>query len=70
MAAHSPDYGSGANIGGVALVLILGLGLILIGLLFMMIQRSREPAYFRGETLPMVAAENDKTKAFDVDMPG
>ncbi|MGC1206543.1 MAG: APC family permease [Ornithinimicrobium sp.] len=68
--SYSPDYGSGANIGGVGLVLILGLGLILIGLLFMMIQRSRHPAYFRGETLPMVAAENDTTEAFDVDMPG
>lgn len=68
--SYSPDYGSGANIGGVGLVLILGLGLILVGLVFMMIQRSREPAYFRGETLPMVAAENDKTEGFDVDMPG
>lgn len=68
--SYSPDYGSGANIGGVGLVLILGLGLILVGLLFMMIQRWREPAYFRGETLPMVAAENDTTEAFDVDMPG
>ena len=68
--SYSPDYGSGAEIGGVGLVLILGLGLILVGLLFMMIQRSREPAYFRGETLPMVAAENDRVKGFDVDMPG
>ncbi|MGB3256906.1 MAG: APC family permease [Ornithinimicrobium sp.] len=68
--SYSPDYGSGASIGGVGLVLILGLGLILIGGVFMMIQRSREPAFFRGETLPMVAAENDRTEAFDVDMPG
>ncbi|MGB5951446.1 MAG: amino acid transporter, partial [Ornithinimicrobium sp.] len=68
--SYSPDYGSGANVGGVGLVMIIGLGLILIGLLFMMIQRSREPAYFRGETLPMVAAENDRTQGFDVDMPG
>lgn len=67
--SYSPDYGSGANIGGVGLVLILGLGLILIGVVFMLIQRSREPAYFRGETLPMVAAENDKTAALDVDVP-
>lgn len=29
--SSSPDYGSGAEIGGVGLVLILGLGLILIG---------------------------------------
>jgi amino acid transporter len=47
----SPDYGSGADIGGVGLVLILGLGLIVLGIVFMLIQRAREPAYFRGETL-------------------
>ena len=47
----SPDYGSGAEIGGVGLVLILGLGLIVLGIVFMLIQRAREPAYFRGETL-------------------
>jgi amino acid transporter len=47
----SPDYGSGASIFGVGLVLILGLGLILLGLVFMLWWRAIEPAYFRGETL-------------------
>jgi amino acid transporter len=47
----SPDYGSGASIGGVGLVLILGLGLILAGLAFMALQRARDGAFFRGETL-------------------
>lgn len=47
----SPDYGSGAAIGGVGLVLILGLGLIVAGIVFMLVQRMRAPAYFRGETL-------------------
>jgi amino acid transporter len=47
----SPDYGSGAEIFGVGLVLILGLGMILIGLVFMAWQRARDPAFFRGETL-------------------
>jgi amino acid transporter len=47
----SPDYGSGAAIGGVGLVLILGLGLIVAGIVFMLIQRARDGAYFRGETL-------------------
>jgi hypothetical protein len=47
----SPDYGSGASIGGVGLVLILGLGLILAGLVVMAILRARQPAFFRGETL-------------------
>ena len=47
----SPDYGSGASIGGVGLVLILGLGLIVFGVLFMFLMRARQPAFFRGETL-------------------
>ena len=47
----SPDYGSGAQIGGVGLVLILGLGLIILGIVFMLIQRALDPTYFRGETL-------------------
>ena len=47
----SPDYGSGASIGGVGLVLILGLGLILSGVVFMLVLRARQPAFFRGETL-------------------
>jgi len=47
----SPDYGSGASIGGIGLVLILGLGLILLGLVFMLIMRARQPEFFRGETI-------------------
>ena len=47
----SPDYGSGGEIAGVGLVLILGLGLIILGIVFMLIQRAKDPAYFRGETL-------------------
>jgi amino acid transporter len=47
----SPEYGSGASIGGVGLVLILGLGMILLGVVVMLIMRARQPAFFRGETL-------------------
>jgi amino acid transporter len=47
----APDYGSGASIFGVGLVLVLGLGLIALGLIFMFVQRSRDPAFFRGVTL-------------------
>ncbi len=47
----SPDYGSGAEIGGVGLVLILGVGLIALGVVLMLIQRARDGAFFRGETL-------------------
>jgi len=46
-----PAYGSGASIGGIGLVLILGLGLILVGLIFMLIMRARQPEFFRGETI-------------------
>lgn len=47
----SPEYGSGASVFGVGLVLVLGLGLILLGLTLMLIWRSVQPAFFRGETL-------------------
>ena len=47
----SPDYGSGASIFGVGLVLILGLGMILMGVVFMLLVRARQPAFFRGDTL-------------------
>jgi amino acid transporter len=47
----SPDYGSGASIGGVGLVLILGVGLIALGGVLMLIRRAKDPAFFRGETL-------------------
>ena len=46
-----PAYGSAASIGGIGLVLILGLGLILLGLIFMFIMRARQPEFFRGETI-------------------
>ena len=47
----SPDYGSGASVFGVGLVLVLGLGLILLGVVLMLVWRSIQPAFFRGETL-------------------
>lgn len=49
--SFSPDYGSGAEIGGVGLVFILGVGLIATGLILLAIQRAQDPAFFRGETL-------------------
>jgi amino acid transporter len=45
-----PEY-SGSSVFGVGTVLILGLGFILLGLVFMLIWRIRAPAFFRGETL-------------------
>lgn len=57
----SPEYGSGASVFGVGLVLILGLGLIILGLVLMLVWRSRDPAFFRGETLrhdtPVILAD-------------
>ncbi len=47
----SPEYGSGASLFGVGLVLVLGLGLIILGLILMVVWRSVQPAFFRGETL-------------------
>jgi amino acid transporter len=47
----SPEYGSGASIFGIGLVLVLGLGLILLGLVLMITWRAVSPAFFRGETL-------------------
>ncbi len=49
--SFSPDYGSGAEIGGVGLVFILGVGLILSGFVLIAIWRAKDPAFFRGETL-------------------
>jgi hypothetical protein len=49
--AASPEYGSGASVFGVGLVLVLGVGLIVLGLVLMMVWRSVQPAFFRGETL-------------------
>ena len=51
----APDYGSGSNIAGVGLVFILGVTVILLGVVIMIIQAIRRPAFFRGETLSMDA---------------
>lgn len=49
--SYSPDYGSGAAIGGVGLVFVLGLGVLVLGAVVMLIWRTRDPAFFKGETL-------------------
>jgi hypothetical protein len=58
----SPDYGSGASIGGVGLVLILGLGLILLGVVVMLIMHARQPEFFRGETIIHESAHEHMAK--------
>jgi amino acid transporter len=60
-----PDYGSGSNIGGVGLVFILGMGVILSGIVIMIIQAIRRPAFFRGETLSVGVSDGAEDDALD-----
>jgi amino acid transporter len=53
-----PDYGSGSNIGGLGLVFILGVAVILIGVVIMIWQAIKRPAFFKGDTLAMDAPES------------
>jgi len=46
-----PAYGSGTEIGGLGIVFVLGIGIIGIGIVIMIWQAMRRPAFFRGETL-------------------
>ncbi|MFE3228689.1 APC family permease [Nocardia sp. NPDC059228] len=47
-----PATGSGAEIFGIGLVFYLGFGILLLGAALMLVQRWRDPAYFRSRTLP------------------
>lgn len=63
-----PAYGSGSALfattydadgvaqDGLGLVFVLGLGVLLLGVVVMLIQAAREPAFFRGERIPMGSA--------------
>lgn len=48
----NPENGSGAEIGGIGLVFFLGFGTLLIGVVLMFFWRTKNPGFFRGETLP------------------
>ncbi|MGM1018085.1 MAG: APC family permease [Actinomycetota bacterium] len=50
-----PAYGSGAQIGGIGIVFILGMLIIVVGVIVMIWQAVRRPAFFRGETLALDA---------------
>ncbi|MFC9918450.1 APC family permease [Agromyces binzhouensis] len=52
-----PDYGSGSNIGGVGLVFILGMVVLLTGVVIMIWQAIKRPAFFRGEVLSRASAD-------------
>jgi len=58
----NPDYGSGSNIGGVGLVFILGVTVIVLGIVIMIWQAVRSPAFFRGETLSLDAPPSLKRR--------
>jgi amino acid transporter len=53
-----PAYGSGSSIGGVGLVFVLGVTIILAGVVVMIWQAIKRPAFFRGETLGIDAPES------------
>ncbi|GAA3649684.1 APC family permease [Microbacterium marinilacus] len=59
--SFDPDYGSGANIGGVGIVGILGVVILLLGGIIMAIMAVRRPAFFRGEILPMQSPASQRT---------
>ena len=50
-----PAYGSGSEVFGVGLVFILGMLIIVVGIVTMVWQSVRRPAFFRGQTLAMDA---------------
>ncbi|MCF2525634.1 APC family permease [Yinghuangia soli] len=49
--AWSPDYGSGSSVLGVGSVFVIGVGVLLLGVVFMEATRLRSPRFFRGEVL-------------------
>ncbi|WP_395246015.1 APC family permease [Agromyces sp. MMS24-K17] len=51
-----PEYGSGSHVFGVGLVFVLGMVVLLTGVVVMLVQWRRRPAFFRGETLSRAAA--------------
>ncbi len=56
----NPDNGSGASIFGIGLVFYIGFGLLVLGVFVMLFLRWRQPAYFRGETLPRSVPVTDQ----------
>lgn len=53
-----PAYGSGSNVFGLGLVFVLGMVVLLSGVVIMLWQRRKRPAFFRGETLSRAVAED------------
>ncbi|MBB2976629.1 amino acid transporter [Microbacterium endophyticum] len=53
----NPDYGSGSSIFGLGLVFVLGVTVIGIGIIIMIWQAAKHPAFFKGETLAVDAPD-------------
>ncbi|MFM7273826.1 MAG: amino acid transporter, partial [Gammaproteobacteria bacterium] len=51
VASFDPAFGSGGSILGVGTVFAIGVGILALGLAFMLACRLREASFFRGETL-------------------
>lgn len=56
----NPDYGSGTVWFGVGSVFVLGVGIIGLGLVIMIWQAIRRPAFFRGQTLSLDAPRSER----------
>ena len=61
-----PEYGSGSQVFGVGLVFVLTLALILLGVVLMLVQYVRAPAFFRGEVIARSDAVTEETKVATV----
>jgi hypothetical protein len=47
----APEFGSGSEIFGVGLVFVLGVGILALGIVFMLVMARVRPGYFRGDTI-------------------
>ena len=61
-----PEYGSGSQVFGVGLVFVLTLALILLGVVLMLVQYVRAPAFFRGEVIARSDAVTEELKVATV----
>ncbi|MDR0960135.1 MAG: APC family permease [Propionibacteriaceae bacterium] len=50
------EYGSGAKLGGVNVVFLLTVAILLLGVVLMIVNRVKNPGFFRHETIPIGAA--------------
>ena len=68
----NPDFGSGSNIGGVGLVGIIGVVVLGLGVVLMLLQARKSPAFFKGEVLGVAdaTADTEQMELFDDGLSG